>query len=300
MNEKKGNIFIFLGALFWSLNAPIVKGVDLPPLFISCYRSLIAGLVLLPFLKPKQIKESLNIYLIMFLLSYLGLCASITVAIKNTSPTIAIGMQYASILWIFCLNFFILNKKEHEKIPSIVLIFIGVVLFMTSNTTKGSSFGNLLAFFESIFFTLMTISSNKLKNINPLGLTALANIFTGIILFFIIGTDKALILNLQSNELIAVVLLGCVQVALGYGCYNIGLKYTSSQNASLIAICEMILGPLWVFLFLHEGSNTQTLIGFAFIIVGLVSSYFFTRRKESKLQKALVEKEAVKNEALYN
>lgn len=280
MKEKKGNIYIFLGALFWSLNAPLVRGINLPPLFISCYRSIIAGIVLLPFLKLNEIK--INKYLITYLFSYLGLCASITIAIKNTSPTIAIGMQYASILWIFAINYFLLKKRENEKIPAIIIISFGVILFMTSNSNSGSSFGNLVAFLESIFFTFMTISSNKLKKVSPLSLTCLGNLFTGIILFFAIGEDAKLFLNLSFNEYLVIFLLGVVQVALGYGFYNIGLKYTSSQNASLIAISEMILGPLWVFLFLNEGSNTRTLIGFVFIIFGLFLSYFLTKFKNKK------------------
>lgn len=281
MNQKKGNLFVFLGALFWSLNAPLVRGSDLPPLFVSCYRSVIAGIVLLPFLKRKEIV--FDKHLILFLLSYLGLCASITVAIKNTSPTIAIGMQYASILWIFLINYFIYNQKENEKIPSIILVLIGVVLFMTSKDDSSSGFGNFLAFLESIFFTIMTISSNKFKKISPLGLTALGNIFTGLVLFLFIGSDRSLILHLGSSDYIMLLTLGVLQVALGYGFYNIGLKYTTAQNASLIAICEMILGPLWVFIFLKESVSFKTLIGFIFIIIGLISSFVFTRIKDKKM-----------------
>ncbi len=277
---KKGNFFVFLGALFWSLNAPIISGINLPPLFVAAYRAIIGGVVLLPFLKLREVKIDLN--LIIFLISYLGLGASITIALKHTSAPIAIGMQYASIFWIFLINFFILKVREYEKIPAIILIFIGVVLFMTSGKTDGSSFGNLMAFIESICFTGLTITSNKLKNINPLGLTALGNLFTGLILFLFIGSDRLLIFSLSTNEYIAIVLLGVIQVALGYGCYNIGLKYTTSQNASLIAIAEMVLGPLWVYLFLHIGSNRQTMIGFLFIIVGLLLNGLMSKVKSAK------------------
>ncbi len=275
---RKGNIFIFLGALFWSLNAPIISGVDLPPLFVACYRALIGGLVLSPFIKRKELKLDLN--LIIFLISYFGLSTSVTVALKYTSAPIAIGMQYASIFWIFLVNFFFLKQREFNKIPAIVLITIGVVLFMTSGSTAGSAFGNLLAFLESIFFAGMTISSNKLKDINPLGLTSLGNLLAGLILFVAIGGDRFLILHLTGAEYIAIGLLGAVQIALGYGCYNIGLKYTSTLNASLIAIAEMILGPLWVYLFLHIASSRQTMIGFAFIICGLVVNWLAAKYEQ--------------------
>ncbi|MBR8701961.1 hypothetical protein IX317_001345 [Fusobacterium sp. DD29] len=277
MNEKKGNLFVFLGALFWSLNAPIVSGVNLPPLFLSCYRSVIAGIVLLPFLRIKNFKISKE--LIIFLFSYFGLCASITIALKNTVAPIAIGMQYASIFWIFIINFFILKIREYRKIPAILLILIGVILFMTSGNSDGSAYGNAVAFFESIFFTGMTISANKIKNIEPISLTCIGNLFTGLILLVFIGSDRNIIFHMSMHEYIAVSLLGVVNVALGYGCYNIGVKYTTAQNASLIAILEMVLGPLWVYIFLHRTSNTQTMIGFAFILVGLLLNHFLSRKK---------------------
>lgn len=279
MDTRKGNLYILLAAIFWSLNAPLVRFINVPPLFISCYRSLIAGFILLPFLKFQKIK--FNRYLFLYLFSYLGLCSSITVAIKNTSSSIAIGMQYASVLWIFLINYFIFKNKESEKIPAIFLITIGVILFMSSGE-NGSNFGNFIAFLESIFFTIMTITSKKVKGLSPLGLTSLGNLFTGIILFFVIGSSNLLILSLSKSEYIIILILGIVQVALGYGFYNLGLKYTSSQNAALISVLEMILGPLWVLIFLKEYSNTKTIVGFSFIVVGLLLSFILSRIKLKK------------------
>lgn len=279
MDTRKGNLYILLAAIFWSLNAPLVRFINVQPLFISCYRSLIAGFILLPFLKFQKIK--FNRYLFLYLFSYLGLCSSITVAIKNTSSSIAIGMQYASVLWIFLINYFIFKNKESEKIPAIFLITIGVILFMSSGE-NGSNFGNFIAFLESIFFTIMTITSKKVKGLSPLGLTSLGNLFTGIILFFVIGSSNLLILSLSKSEYIIILILGIVQVALGYGFYNLGLKYTSSQNAALISVLEMILGPLWVLIFLKEYSNTKTIVGFSFIVVGLLLSFILSRIKLKK------------------
>ena len=65
-------------------------------------------------------------------------------------------------------------------------------------------------------------------------------------------------------------ILGVVQVGGGYGCFNLGVQKVSAQRASIIALWEMILGPLWVALFLGEYPSTLVLIGFVFILVGIV------------------------------
>ena len=46
-----GSMLVFFGALFWSLNAPLVKFLQVDALLTCGLRSLIAGVFLLPFLR---------------------------------------------------------------------------------------------------------------------------------------------------------------------------------------------------------------------------------------------------------
>ena len=64
-------------------------------------------------------------------------------------------------------------------------------------------------------------------------------------------------------------ILGIVQVALGYAMYNLGVNLISPQKASVIAMWEMILGPVWTALFLKEYPSTMVIIGFVIIIAGI-------------------------------
>ena len=50
-----GGMLVFLGALFWSLNAPLVKFINVDALLTAGCRATIAGVVLLPFLRPKKL-----------------------------------------------------------------------------------------------------------------------------------------------------------------------------------------------------------------------------------------------------
>ena len=85
-----GGMFVFLGALFWSLNSPLIKFIEVDA-FLTCgFRSLIAGIVLLPFLRPKKIKW--GPWLLVYLISYCGLCIGIVLALRATSAAIAVGM----------------------------------------------------------------------------------------------------------------------------------------------------------------------------------------------------------------
>ena len=76
--------------------------------------------------------------------------------------------------------------------------------------------------------------------------------------------------GIKTYEIIVIVVLGVVQTGLGYGLYNKGLRKTSPRNTSLTAIWEMILGPVWVSLFLNEYPKKSELIGMLLVISGLL------------------------------
>ena len=81
-----GGVLVFLGALFWSLNSPLVKYLSIDPLLIILLRSVIAGIVLLPFLRPKHLNW--NPWILVYLISYACLTLGVVIFSRAlTSPT---------------------------------------------------------------------------------------------------------------------------------------------------------------------------------------------------------------------
>ena len=69
---------------------------------------------------------------------------------------------------------------------------------------------------------------------------------------------------------VIMLVLGVVQNGAGYAFYNYGIQKVSAQKASVIALWEMILGPVWVALFLKEYPQPTVLIGFVIILLGML------------------------------
>lgn len=274
MNMKtksiSGEWLVFLGAFFWSLNAPLVKFIHMDPLLVCGLRSLIAGIVLFPLIRVKKLK--INLWMLLYIVSYICLCMGIILSLSYTSAAIAIGMQYGSIIWIFIGNTILTRKFSTKRFIPVVLIIFGVIFFMFSGLQDGNTFGNLIALTESISFALMTISAQRCSGENPLGLTAIANLITGLFTFLFLPPAFSDLLILSGREWIVMLILGVVQVGLGYGFYNMGVLKTTAQKAAIISLWEMILGPIWVALFLKEYPLPLVLIGFIIIIVGLIAN----------------------------
>ena len=263
-----GSTLVFLGALFWSLSSPLVKYLTLPALLICGLRSVIAGIALCPTIRPRQLRW--NRWLVFYLLSYLGLCVSVILALSMTSAPIAVGMQYTATIWLFLIGLLRTRRFRWRAFLPVFIISVGVVFFMCSSTGGTNRLGNFIALTEGIFFVCITISSQKAAGTNPLGLTALANLFTGLAVFLVVPGLWGELAKMSPRDWVLMLILGVVQVGGGYGCFNLGVQKVSAQRASIIALWEMILGPLWVALFLGEYPSPLVLIGFVFILVGIV------------------------------
>lgn len=263
-----GGMLVFLGALFWSLNAPLVKFLQIDAYLLCGLRALIAGIALAPFIRPKQLRW--NGWMILYLVSYCALCLCIILALKMTASPIAIGMQYTSVVWLFLVNWLVSRRFDKLGVIPVCVIMAGVIFFMCSGGGKTGTLGNLIALCEGVFFAGMTVGSRKAACTNPLGLTAVGNLFTGILVLSIFPASTAEIVNLSGLEWGIMLFLGVVQLGGGYAFYNMGVQKVTPQKASVLALWEMILGPVWVALFLHEYPSIPVLIGFVIILVGML------------------------------
>jgi drug/metabolite transporter (DMT)-like permease len=264
-----GSVLVLLGAICWSLNSPLVKYLPLDPFLICALRSVIAGMVLLPLLRPRKIHW--NRWLIAYCVSYCALCLSVIVALSRTSAAIGVGMQYTATVWLFLLLWYRTGYFNRRAFLPVLVIMVGVVCFMLSGGSGDSdSLGNAIALTEGIFFAAMSLSSKKATQENVLGLTALGNLFTGALVFGLFPSARMALPAMTGQEWIFMLILGVVQVAGGYGFYNLGVQKIPARKASVLALWEMILGPLWVALFLHQYPNAMVLTGFAIILVGMV------------------------------
>ena len=263
-----GGFLVFLGAVFWSLNSPLVKYLSLDPVLICALRSVIAGIALAATIRPKQL--SWNGWTLVYVISYTGLCMSIILALGATSAPVAIGMQYTATIWLFLVGLLRTHRFRFKSFLPVLVIFIGVVFFMCSGSDAASQKGNLIALTEGVFFALMTISSKKVAGEKPPWLSAVGNLFAGAVIFLFVPGTVGKMSVMTGLDWVIMLVLGVVQNGAGYAFYNYGIQKVSAQKASVIALWEMILGPVWVALFLKEYPQPTVLIGFVIILLGML------------------------------
>jgi drug/metabolite transporter, DME family len=105
--------------------------------------------------------------------------------------------------------------------------------------------------------------------VHPVYLTWINNLACALLLLPMVKTQ----LMLSSTQLAILAVMGAVQLGLPYLLFSKGLQLVSLQEASLIALIEPVLNPVWVALIVGEIPSTATMAGGGLILIGLGARY---------------------------
>lgn len=274
-----GMLLVFIAAVLWSTNSILVKNIELPSMLIGAMRALIAGIVLAPFIRPKKLKFSPKMLLmaVAFTLNSVG----VVTAIKLTSAAIAVGMQFTSPIWLYIYSRIKGYPFIKRRVIPLAVLTAGVVISMFSKAEGVTLIGNLIALTTGLSFAVVTQLGKDLGGDNPVGITAINNLFMAAVILPLFCRDSvAQLFTMDTVGWVTLLALGTVQFGGGYVFYTLGLRYTTAARASMISPMEMVLSPVWVAIFMHELPDAVGLIGFLVIIAGIALEVIFTAQYE--------------------
>lgn len=274
-----GMLLVFIAAVLWSTNSILVKNIELPSMLIGAMRALIAGIVLAPFIRPKKLKFSPKMLLmaVAFTLNSVG----VVTAIKLTSAAIAVGMQFTSPIWLYIYSRVKGYPFIKRRVIPLAVLTAGVVISMFSKAEGVTLIGNLIALTTGLSFAVVTQLGKDLGGDNPVGITAINNLFMAAVILPLFCRDSvAQLFTMDTVGWVTLLALGIEQFGGGYVFYTLGLRYTTAARASMISPMEMVLSPVWVAIFMHELPDAVGLIGFLVIIAGIALEVIFTAQYE--------------------
>ena len=276
MIKNKGIIYAIVAALLWSTGGVFIKLINAPAIYIAMMRSIIALLTFLPFLKLKNIKWSKNLVLLLFSYSYTTI--GFVVATKLTTASNAIILQYTAPIWLFLFYFIIKKKVDKSKLLPILLVFTGIILFLFESSKGSNIIGNIIALSTSFSFASVAYFSSKDHGIKGPSLIALCNLTTFLLTIPFNKDIISITLMLNISDIVGLILLGSIQIAMGYLFYVKALKIISPLDVSLICLLEPLFNPIWVFLFVKEVPSIIAFIGSFFVLLGIIINLFLEKK----------------------
>lgn len=278
--QLRGMIYVLTAAVLWSTGGLFIKRIPVDPLTIVCLRAAIASLTLLPLVRLKELR--FNKYLVGYIFGFSWLVITFVSATKLTSAANAIALQYTAPLYLFI---FAAIKKElrvsWQNLTPILLIFVGICSFLLEPQEGSNLLGNALAISSGVALALMTLFLSRLKEAPAISLVSLSNLSVAVLVLPFLP-DYSVIAGIDLIGWVSLVYLGTIQIALAYIFFIQGTKVVNPLQATVLALAEAILNPIWVALFWGEIPSLQGLIGAAFIMAAVLADVYFKLKDQKE------------------
>lgn len=260
-----GILAVLIGATVWSTGGLCIKLLPYDPYTILFYRSIFAALTFLAFFRQRALAFTPLVGTVGLL--YAGLAICFVVATKTTTAANAVLLQYTAPIYVFLLEPFLFKFKLTKlNIITVIVCFVGMLLFFAEDLGGGSLKGNLIALFSGLLLAIMMIAQrfNRAEHYD-------AGLFWGNIFIALICLPwflKSATPTFEHWTLFFI--LGVIQIGIGYMLFNYGLKRTLAIESVLLAMMEPILNPVWVFIGYGEKPGIWTIFG-GLLILGMLA-----------------------------
>lgn len=281
--HQKGLAAIFIAALLWSTGGIFIKLISLNSLQLSALRSLFAAITFFVIFRNKLFK--FNIATVVNALFYAGILILFVIATKTTTAANAIFLQYTAPIYVLILEPLLLKTYfERYNFLTIVICFVGMLLFFMGELTPGHMNGNIIALLSGISFAAFLIGMRKNKPEYQYPTIFLGNIFITLISGFALF-DAVFIYD----DLLMVSFLGIFQIGIAYAIFSWGLKKVYAIEASLISMIEPVLNPVWVFIGYGEQPSNWAILGGVIILFGIgLRTFILDKYSQLKIKDKVV------------
>jgi drug/metabolite transporter (DMT)-like permease len=274
---------VLAAAALWSLSGVVTKSDALRSLdssTIAFYRSLFAGLGLLPFVgagrrtfRPVMVPIGLVFGAMIGL--YIG-------SIKATTAANAIFLQCSATVWMVPLGaLFLREQPDRRALLGIALAAPGIatIVLFGHKGTPTEWLGVSLGLASGVAYAGVVIGMRGLRDLDPIWLSATNNLGGALALgCWMLATSGPIAIP-GPTQLGVLVAFGVVQMAIPYALFARGLRTIGAAEAGLIALIEPILNPIWVAVVQRERPSPATIVGGLFLLTGVACRYLPAPRR---------------------
>ncbi len=190
-------------------------------------------------------------------------------ALSRTSAATTLFLLAAAPIFAALVGWVVLRERvERPTIIAIGLTAVGIAIMVGSGLDAGSGVGVLFAAMIPIFVGSYNVALRSAGEVDPV----IPALISGAMLTVAAGAmalvDGGLAVTLHDG------LLACITggFALGVGLplFNLGHRSVASARVSLLLMTEVVLAPIWVWIWPGEQPRATTLIGGVIVLTTVV------------------------------
>jgi drug/metabolite transporter (DMT)-like permease len=258
--RRTGPWLILAAATLWSTAGAAIKLCGLSGWQINFGRSAVAALFLAAILPGARRRPDREVGWVA--VAYAFTVLLFVLANKATTSANAIFLQDTAPLWVLLLSPVLLRERPSRgELLSAPLFLLGLFLFFLDQLSPGQALGNVIAVASGVAFALCIMGLRKLGPRNG-GAIVWGNALAALMSLPMATRGPAP----TAVDLGIVLFLGLFQLGAAYALFARGVRHTPAVEASLLALVEPVLNPVWTYLLVGERPGPWALRGGAIIL----------------------------------
>ena len=288
IEQRRGLIFVFMAGVLWSTVGLGIRMIDEATVWqILLYRSISLSLFLATVI---YLRSRGNLFEVVKAAGLPGCIAGLALVgaysggiygIQSTSVANAM-LLFASAPFMAAILGWIFLREKVRKATWIAILFaiLGIGIMVQDKTQGGAALlGNLAALGSAFGFAVFTVALRWGRSGDMLPAVFLSGIFA-IFITSSICLLSGLSFQISVNDTSISMGMGVFQVGAGLVLYTLGSKTLPAAELTLLSLAEVLLGPLWVYLFLNEVATLNTLFGGLVLLLAIAGNAISGARRK--------------------
>ena len=285
--HKYGLLFVFAAGVLWSTVGLGIRMIEDAVVWqILLYRSISMSLFLYLVIRVRsgespfvQIRRT-GFPAVVAGLALVAAYSGGIYAIQNTSVANAMLLFATAPFMAAVLGWLILRERVRVATwIAIAIALCGIAIMVSDKSGEVAIFGSLAALGSALGFAVFTVALRWGRTGEMLPSVFLSGIFAFVITLGICQL-LGLSLALSVRDGSVAMGMGVFQVGAGLILYTLGSRSLPAAELALLSLAEVLLGPIWVWLFLNETASTNTLTGGAILLIAIVGNAVSGKRRK--------------------
>ncbi len=286
VDRRRGRLLVAAAAVCWSTGGLLVRTVDTDPWTTVFWRGLFCVAFLVGVTALREGRRTLAVFARMggtglgMAVCFATASTCFIMALHRTSVANALIIQSLSPFMAGLLGWAWMGEQVAGRTwaaMSVALLGSAIMVsrYFYATPATGSLSGDLLAFVVALAFAAATVFLRRRRQVQMLPAAALAAALTSLVAALPAQPRTA-----DAGDLLLLALFGSGQLGLGMILFTAGARRIPVAEASLIAVLESVLGPVWVWLALGENPGLPSLVGGAIVLAALAGHTAVDLRRE--------------------
>ena len=284
--HKYGVLFVFAAGVLWSTVGLGIRIVEDAVVWqILLYRSISMSLFLYIVIRLRsrespftQIRRT-GFPAVIAGLALVAAYSGGIYAIQNTSVANAMLLFATAPFMAAVLGWLCLSEPVRGATWISIAVALGGIAIMVADLSGGIALkGSLAALASALGFAIFTVALRWGRTAEMLPSVFLSGLF-GVVITFGVCQLLELSTVISIHDGTVAMSMGVFQVGAGLILYTLGSRSLPAAELTLLSLAEVLLGPVWVWIFLGETASINTLLGGAVLLAAIVGNALSGKRR---------------------